>query len=157
MLSCVTVPTAVVVMVKFALTALAGTVTVSGTVVEGSLLARLTTAPAAGAGPLKVTVPWALVPPTTIAGFTVTCASVGGGLLAEAVPSTFNSATEVHGLPCSSERATRRMYCAVFRENVTWIADGTPAPGPGQFVLRLPYLNVPVATAVPQFTPSVLT
>src|SRR5208282_3988321 len=102
MLGWVTAPTAVVVMVKVALKALAGTVTVSGTVADGSLLARLTTAPPAGAGPLKVTVPWALAPPTTIAGFTATCASDGGGLLADAVPSTFNSATEVQGWPCSS-------------------------------------------------------
>ena len=49
-----------VVIVKVALEALAGTVTVGGTVADGSLLARFTTAPPAGAGPLKVTVPWAL-------------------------------------------------------------------------------------------------
>ena len=131
MLSCVTAPTATVVMVKFALKELAGTVTVGGTVAAGLLLARFTTAPPAGAGPLKLTVPWALVPPTTIAGFTVTCASEGGGLLAEAVPSTFNSATEIHGLPCSSETPTRRMYCPVVGENAICSAEGTPAPGPG--------------------------
>src|SRR5271169_4932648 len=139
MLSCVTVPTAVVVIVKFAVMALAGTVTLAGTVATAVLpLERLTTAPAAGAGPRKVTVPWALVPPTTIAGFTVTCASVGGGSLAEAVPSTLISATEVHGLPCSSSTATRRMYCPVVCGNAICSADGTLAPGPGQFVLRLP-------------------
>src|SRR5271157_540601 len=138
MLSCVTAPTATVVMVKFALKELAGTVTLGGTVVDGSLLARFTTAPPAGAGPLKLTVPWALVPPTTIAGFTVTCASEGGGLLADAVPSTFSSAAETQGLPCSSEFATRRMYCPVVCGKAICSADGTPAPGPGQFVLRLP-------------------
>ena len=86
MLSCVTAPTAVVVIVKFALMALAGTVTVAGTVADGSLLARFTTAPPAGAGPLKVTVPWALLPPTTIAGFTVTCASGAAGCWRRSCP-----------------------------------------------------------------------
>ena len=50
-------PTDDVVIVKFALKALAGTVTLAGTWADESLLPRVTDTPPAGAGPLRVTVP----------------------------------------------------------------------------------------------------
>jgi hypothetical protein len=55
---------------------LAGTVTVEGTVATVALLlVKLTTAPSGGAGPLKVTVPIACVPPWTEVGLKVSEAS----------------------------------------------------------------------------------
>lgn len=63
--------TALVVMVKVAEVAPAATVTFVGTdAIEVLLLDRLTTAPPAGAGPLRVTVPVEEAPPVTLAGFT---------------------------------------------------------------------------------------
>ena len=56
MVTVVLAVTAVVVIVKLGETvAPAATVTEDGSVVLGSLLARLTTAPAAGAGPFRLT------------------------------------------------------------------------------------------------------
>ena len=50
----------------------AGTSTVAGTAALPLLLPRETTAPAAGAGPVRVTVPVDDDPPVTCAGFSVT-------------------------------------------------------------------------------------
>src|ERR671923_1331864 len=66
----VVVPTVVVLTKKFAELALAGTVTELGTVAAGLALDRATSAPLAGAGPVKLTVPVADCPPTTLEGFT---------------------------------------------------------------------------------------
>ena len=67
--------------VKLALVAPAGTVTLDGTEARpGLLLERETTAPPAGAGPLRVTVPVEdCTPPTTLVGFSVNEESVTGG------------------------------------------------------------------------------
>jgi hypothetical protein len=63
--------TALVVMVKVAEVAPAATVTLAGTdAIEVLLLDKLTAAPPAGAGPLRVTVPVEEAPPVTLAGFT---------------------------------------------------------------------------------------
>jgi hypothetical protein len=57
-------------MVKFAVVAPAGTVTLAGTdAIEGLLLDSLTTTPPDGAEPLNVTVPVEEAPPVTVAGF----------------------------------------------------------------------------------------
>jgi hypothetical protein len=57
----------------------AGTVTLGGTVAtSGLLLAKVTTTPAFGAVPVKVTVPMDGLPPTTEVGFKLTPATVGG-------------------------------------------------------------------------------
>src|SRR5438477_12581238 len=59
-------------MVKLALLPAASTVTLLGTVAAiVLLLARFTTAPSAGATPLKLTVPCEELPPITLVGFSV--------------------------------------------------------------------------------------
>ena len=71
-------PTGLVVTVNVAVVAFAATVTLAGTwAAEVLLLERVTTAPPAGAGPFKVTVPVDVPPPNTEAGFTPTDETVG--------------------------------------------------------------------------------
>ena len=53
-------------------------ITVAGTVVLGSLLARVTVTPPAVAGPFKLTVPLVAVPPKTDDGVKVTIEAVSG-------------------------------------------------------------------------------
>src|SRR5437660_422282 len=73
--------TALVLTVNVALVAPAGTVTLDGTLAAAVLLLEsVTCAPAAGAGPLNVAVPVEdCRPPITVAGLSVSEASVGGG------------------------------------------------------------------------------
>ena len=67
-----------VVIVNVALLAAAATTTLAATCAAAvSELVRVTVAPPLSAGPLNVTVPWELLPPTTLVGFTVTDATVG--------------------------------------------------------------------------------
>lgn len=71
--------TVVVVTVKAAPHAPEATVTLAGTeAVVASEDDRATTAPAGGAGPLRLTTPEALAPPATAAGVTVTCERTAG-------------------------------------------------------------------------------
>jgi hypothetical protein len=70
--------TPLVVMVKVALVAPAGILTLAGTrAADVLLLCNVTSAPPVGARPFKVTVPVELLPPTTEVGFLVTDDSVG--------------------------------------------------------------------------------
>ena len=79
MVTGVEVVTARVVTVKVAVVAVAGTVTVAGTVAtEGVLLVRVTMVPPVGAAALKVTVPVEGLPPMTVAGLTETVLTVVG-------------------------------------------------------------------------------
>ena len=74
--------TEVVVTVKFALVAPAGTVTLAGTAVAPELSESDTTAPPLGAAALKVTVPVDALPPVTLLGLRLKAESVdpvGGG------------------------------------------------------------------------------
>ena len=63
-------------MVKRALVAPAGMVTLLGTLARLELLRSCTTTPPAGAGPLRVTVPVAELPPSTLVGLIVSDWSV---------------------------------------------------------------------------------
>ena len=66
--------------VKVALVSPAGTNTMEGTLAAPPLLERMTVAPPAGAGALNVTLPVEdCRPPITVAGLSVSEASVGGG------------------------------------------------------------------------------
>ena len=71
--------TVVVVTVKFAVVAPARTVTLAGTVAELELLLNVTKAPPTGAPPVNVTVPCAVAPPVTLAGFKDTANKLAGG------------------------------------------------------------------------------
>ena len=71
--------------VKVTLVAPGGTVTLAGTVAAVLLLESVTGAPAAGAGPLSVTVPVEEVPPVTLARFRVNEEGIGGITVSEAV------------------------------------------------------------------------
>jgi len=64
--------TALVLTVKVAVVAPAGTATLEGTLAAPLLLASATCAPPAGAGPLSVTVPVEEFPPVTLVGFSET-------------------------------------------------------------------------------------
>jgi len=75
----VTASTALVLTVKVAPVAPAGTITLEGTLAAPLLLESTTCAPLAGAGPLSVTVPVEEFPPVTLAAFSVNEESVGGG------------------------------------------------------------------------------
>ena len=73
--------TALEVTVNVAVVAPAATVTVLGTLADGSLLLRVTTAPPEGADALRVTVPVELAwPPTTVVGLRVTEVTISGGV-----------------------------------------------------------------------------
>src|SRR5690348_13001181 len=66
MVTAVETATALLVMVKVALAAPSGTVTLAGTDTAGLLLESATAAPPAGAAAVNVTVPVALLPPVTV-------------------------------------------------------------------------------------------
>jgi hypothetical protein len=80
--------------VKIAVVAAAGTVTLPGAgmlAADGLLLDSVTVAPPVDAGPLSVTVPVELLPPSTLAGFNVNAVTVGRetsfcNMIATAVP-----------------------------------------------------------------------
>jgi hypothetical protein len=74
-----------VVTVKLASVAPAGTVTLAGTLAtDGLLLETETTAPLLGAGAFRVTVPMEELPPVTLDGLSVSDFRVGGVTVSEA-------------------------------------------------------------------------
>ncbi len=77
--------TALVVMPKVALVALAGMVTLDGTWAAALSLERATIAPPDGAGPLRVTVPVEPWPPPTVDGLTPIESRVGEGGVTERI------------------------------------------------------------------------
>ena len=71
--------TTVVFIVKVALVAPLNTVTLARTVATEVLsLVSVTAVPPVGAGPLKVTVPWEVVPPKTVVGLSESESRAGG-------------------------------------------------------------------------------
>ncbi len=78
MLAVVDAVTVVVVMVKVAVVAPAGTTTLVGTVADALLEASVTVTPPVGAGPLRVRVPVELVPPVTEVGEREIAERLGG-------------------------------------------------------------------------------
>jgi hypothetical protein len=80
--------------------------TLAGTVAAAKLLlVRVTSTPEGGAAALSVTVPWDVLPPTTLVGFSVREDSVA----VEVVPErTLSSAIEVKELPLTSLNARSR-------------------------------------------------
>jgi len=87
------VVTELVVTVKVALLAPAAMFTLAGTVAAAVLLLEsVTIAPDDGAGALSVTVPWDVLPPTTLVGFSVNEDSVAVELV---IARTLSSAIEV--------------------------------------------------------------
>jgi len=81
----VVAPTATVVTVKVALVAPAATVTLAGVVADELLSDKVTAAPPAGAGPVKVTVPVEEIPPVRLAGLMDSVVSAGGLMVRVAV------------------------------------------------------------------------
>lgn len=81
MCAVVTLLTPEVVMVNVPDVLPAATVVVVGTTAEVLLLLNDTTAPPAGAGLFRVSVPVELLPPTTLVGFTLTAVSVATGVM----------------------------------------------------------------------------
>jgi hypothetical protein len=80
MITAVFALTALVLMAKVALVLPVETTTLAGVCAAAVLLLdRVTVAPPLGAGPLRVTVPVAPVPPTTLVGFTATDARTTAG------------------------------------------------------------------------------
>jgi len=151
-------PTEEVVAVKVAEVAPAETVTEAGSAAALELSLRVTVAPPAGAGPLSVTVPVELLPPTTIAGSKLNAEITTAGF-------TVSEAGSVTP-PKEAERfaVTAELTVDVVMLNVLLVApaaivtlDGTltaalsllsvtTAPPPGAGVLRL---TVPVAELPP--------
>jgi hypothetical protein len=89
MLTLVLADTAEVLTAKVTLEAPAPTVTLDGTTTDAFALLRLTRAPPLGAPPVNVTVPCAVLPPTTELGLTLTAdrlAAAGGGGGVETAP-----------------------------------------------------------------------
>src|SRR2546427_8476772 len=142
-------PTGVVV-VKVALVAPAGTVTLAGTLATAPVLASVTTAPPPGAAAVKVTVPVEGLPPTTLVGFkvrdesgsgapaglTVSCAPgepVLQGALAEtvtnccALTALVVIVTDALLAPIGTVKEPEQAGVPVHPANVaTWTLDGLP-------------------------------
>ncbi len=80
--------TAKVVTVNVALVLPAGTMTLAGTLAAFELSLSDTVRPLLGAGPFIVTVPWDVLPPTTLVGLKVKLLNTGGLTVSEAVLAT---------------------------------------------------------------------
>src|ERR1700674_5595647 len=81
MVTDVKVPVGIVLTGKMAVVAPAATVTLAATAAVALSLDKATTAPPAGAGPFKVTVPVEEDPPDTLAGFRDSDVSTAGSMV----------------------------------------------------------------------------
>ena len=115
-----------VVIVKDPVKPTGGTVTVAGTLATaGLLLDRVTTAPFAGAGVLRTTVPDELLPPTTVAGLMSIVESTAGGGAACGVK--LRTADHGPATPALFTPRTRQKWVAVERSVVAYIESVTVA------------------------------
>src|SRR5438034_8718496 len=107
MVTGVTAATALVAITKVTVVALAGTVTVAGTVAAlRLLLASVTTAPPAGAAAPSVTLPVLPTPPNTAAGLTVTPTSGGFSVSVTILDAPTHVAVM---LACDTDRKSTRL------------------------------------------------
>jgi hypothetical protein len=117
-----------VVTVKVALVFPAATVTFAGTVATVvALLERVTTVPAAGAGPLRVTVPVDGVPPFTVVGFNVKELTVGAVTVSDAVLETVPSLEVIVTMALDATAEVVIVKLAVVKPAVTVALAGTSA------------------------------
>ena len=115
-------PTALVVMVKVALVAPAATATLAGTVATAVLaLDSVTTAPPAGAALVRVAVPCAAFPPTTLVGLSAIAESAGAAGAAAGVKRSVVD----HGPAVPAELMPRtRHQCRAFANPPVVNCDG---------------------------------
>jgi hypothetical protein len=154
--------TTVVLTVKVALVAPAGTVTLAGSQAAPSLTDSMTVAPPAGAGPLSVTVPVEEAPPTTVVGFSVSDESVAaaGVTVSEAVRATplydaeiVTDVDELTGLVLTAKVAVVAPLATVTLDGtvatlVLLLESDTTAPplGAGALKVTVPVDEFPPAT-----------
>jgi hypothetical protein len=134
--------TEVVVTVKLALVAPAGTVTLAGTVVALELSESDTAAPPPGAAAVKVTVPVEELPPTTLPGLRDSAESVGAG----AAPALINKSACCPGLPCWVSKdihVERRVRGAVLIAKVALVAPRTVTLAGMVATVRAPVWRAP--------------
>jgi hypothetical protein len=85
MVTAVELLTGEVVIVNVALVLPPGTVTLAGSLAADELSLSDTTAPPLGAGPVRVTLPWEVLPPTTLVGFSDSVLNAGRFTVSTAV------------------------------------------------------------------------
>src|SRR5574338_939254 len=102
-------PTAEVVIVKVAVDEPAATVTLAGTAAtDGLALLRLTTAPPLGAPAVNVTVPCAVLPPTTEVGLTLKAERLAGDVVEAACAVNRRDAEKGPATPAELNARTRQ-------------------------------------------------
>jgi hypothetical protein len=120
--------TATVLTVKVALVLPLGTVTVAGTVAaEVLLLVSVTAVPPAGAGPLKVTVPWEAEPPVTLVGLSTRALAAGGVTVRVAVLVTPPLAADIVTVVEADTAVLVTVNVALVLPAVTVTVEGTVA------------------------------
>jgi hypothetical protein len=161
MIADVVLVTTVVVTVKVALLPPPATVTLAGTVAPDEFELSVTTRPPLGAGPLKVTVPWEVVPPVTLVGFSEIVLNAGGftvrvavfvtpALTAEMVADVLLATTVVVTMKVALllPLATVTLAGTVTAEELELSVTTRPPLGAGPLKVTVPWEVVPPATLV---------
>ena len=139
--------TVVVVTVKVAVVAPAGTVTLAGNVAaDVLLLVSVTTVPAEGAGPFRVTVPVEEVPPVTLDGLTVSEVSAGRSTVKVAVLVVLLSTAEIVTEVLADTGVVAIVNVAVVAPAATVTLAGTVA---ADVLLLVKVTTAPLAGAAP--------